>query len=359
MAFTRPELETIYSRMKSDTEARITGQAAIPRFSLLGVILYVFAAAIYLVYGFLVFLAEQLFPDTATVEYLDRLAIMYNLPRKSAEFAEGTIQFSGTPGTVIPAGTLLQDDNGQEYATVSEVTVAGDGTVNADIQAQEAGAQGNTTDSTLDLVSPLAGVDTEANIITALNGGQDRETDESLRARILQRLRNAPASGNAADYRRWARSVEGVSKVWVLDAVAYNGPGTVGVIVATGTLDPVDPAVKTDTEAYIETQRPLGANVDVLDPNNVIIDFIINITPNTLDIRTGVTDRLNSYLLANSEPGGLLRISEIRDTIYSAGMTDYIIIDITKDGASQPVENLQMSGIELAQLGTITFNELV
>jgi len=315
MAWERESLNTIHGRMKADAEARVTNGVTIPRFSLLGVILIVVSGAIHLVYGFLAFLARQLFLDTAEAEYLDRKARSYGLPRK----ATGT----------------------------------------TDIQSNTSGAVGNTDETTLQLTTPIAGVESETLVTTQPNGGQDRETDDQLRARLLQRTQNPPASGSDSDYVRWATSVEGVSRAWTLAAEDYQGAGSVGVIIADGNLDPVGSTVHQNVEDYIATVRPVTASPDVIDVITSLVKYTVSITPNVQEIRDAITQQTDTYLLASSDPGGKVLISGIRAAITSGGAADYVITAMEKDGnVIAPVGDIDLDFYEVAKLDFFEFSTL-
>lgn len=308
MAFSRPTLNTIYLRIKVDMESRVTSGVKIPKFSLLGIMAIVFAGAVHLLYAYLVFISDQLFVDTATTEWLDRLANIYGVPRKAAAFSSGQVTFTGVNTTVIPEGTSLQNNDGLTFSTVAEVTITG-GSAVADVQADIAGVSGNITDTSLFLVSPLVDVDTEAFVTTAFGGGQDQETDPELRLRLLQRIQNPPSSGTKADYIRWALEVAGVGKAWVLAAEEYAGAGTVAVSIATTALEPVDSVVHQNVVDYIASVKPVGANVDVEDVVTKNTDYQISITPNTLDLRNSISDNLKDLHLVEAQPGGTLLIT--------------------------------------------------
>ncbi len=329
-------------------EARVTSGTKIPRFSLLGVLALVFAGAVHLLYGYLVWLSRQLFVPTADEWYLVNVhALKYGLPRKAATFAEGRVQLQGTPATVVPEGTVLQNSAGLQYVTVSEAILDGVGFALADIQATTAGEAGNTSDASLFLYNPLVGVNTAATVQVAPTGGQDVETVEELRARLLQRTQNPPSSGTASDYVRWALEVEGVGKAWCLPAEEYAGPGTVGIVVATSDLGVVDPAVKADAQAYIDTVRPVGAQATVEDIVPVLVVYDISITPNTQDIRDAVDTNLRNLHLIEAEPGGVFLLSRIRSAVSSSGATDYDITEIYTDGTPQGVANIATAGLQV------------
>ena len=100
----------------------------------------------------------------------------------------------------------------------------------------------------LTLDSPIVGVNASANVTAgALTGGADAEDDDSLRARLLARIKEPPQGGSKADYVTWALEVPGVTRAWCypeemgdgtvtlrcagVDAtiVAEAGPGEVSV----------------------------------------------------------------------------------------------------------------------------------
>ena len=343
----RPTLDEIYTRVKADMETRVTSGTKIPKKSLLGILAIVFSGAVYLLYGFLATILDQLFPDTATTFFLDRIANLYGLPRKAATFAEGTVQFTGTDGTLVSQGTKVQNSEGLIYLTISATTITS-GIAVADIQAEEEGAASNTTETELELVAAQTGVDTLVTASVPPEGGQEKETDSALRARILQRLRNPPSSGTVADYVRWAGEVAGVGKVWALAAEDFAGAGTVGVVIATEDLNVVSPTVKANTQTYIDTVRPVGAAASVVDPLPKPVEFDIKITPNITQTQTSVDTKLNEFFLASTAPGGTLLISHIRSAIASALVLDYEITDIRVSGISIGVNSIETEGLDLA-----------
>lgn len=358
MSWNRESLNVIYERMKADAEARVTGGVRIPRFSLMGVILIVVAGAIHLVYGFLAWLSRQLFLDTAEAEFLDRKGREFGLPRKAATYSEGAIQFLGVPGSVILAGTDVQNSDGIIYATIDEVILDVGGLGYTTIQATTEGTDGNTTENTLRLSTPIAGVESDVTVTEAPTGGENRESDDELRARLFQRVQNPPASGNAADYVRWATSVEGVSKAWVFGAEDFAGSGSVGVVIADGNLNPVSPVVKQDVIDVIDEARPITAAPQVLDVIASALYYEIAITPNAQEVRDAVTQQVETYLLATANPGGTVLISGIRAAITSGGAADYDILAMEKDGTPVPEDDVVLGDYEVGKLDSITFTDL-
>ena len=85
------------------------------------------------------------------------------------------------------------------------------------IESDDTGSAVNLDNGeTVTLNSPIAGVD---NILTAdagaVGGGTDTETEASTRNRLLERIQNPVAHYNSADIETLARTVNGVTRVFV------------------------------------------------------------------------------------------------------------------------------------------------
>lgn len=65
----------------------------------------------------------QLFPQTATDEFLDLWGGYEGLERLTATQASGPIAITGTAGTIIPAGTLLSSATGLQYETLTSASI--------------------------------------------------------------------------------------------------------------------------------------------------------------------------------------------------------------------------------------------
>src|SRR4051794_25878088 len=77
--------------------------------------------------------SKQLLPDTADSEALDRHARIWLSEggRRAPEYAAGTLVVTGTPGALLPAGTLLSTGDGDDevaYQTTAAVVLAGSST---------------------------------------------------------------------------------------------------------------------------------------------------------------------------------------------------------------------------------------
>lgn len=69
-------------------------------------------------------LLKQLFPQTATDEYLESWASWFGITRKDPVKAEGYVVFTGVTSTAIPISTLIQKADGTQYETQVASTIS-------------------------------------------------------------------------------------------------------------------------------------------------------------------------------------------------------------------------------------------
>lgn len=355
MPFNRPTVETIYQRIKSDMETRLTGDVKIARFSVLGVIAKIFAGTIHLCYGVLVWLADQLFPDTAEQDYLDRQAALKDVTRKAATFADGQIEMTGVDGTNIPAGTIWQNSEGVQYST-DVLAIISSGSATVEVTSIDPGSASNTSELELAILNPIINLDSTAQVAQVIGGGADEETDAELRERLLALYASPLAGGRAADYEQWALEVAGVGDAWVFDA--FSGPSTVGVVVSDGEGQIVDPGVKTNCQENIDDNRPLGVVATVYDILPKAITLDVNILPNNGTIQTNINNNLTSLFETSANPGGTIFLSQIRTAIGTSTVVDYEILEIYIDGVANGVNDIELTGFEYPNFASVTYGDL-
>lgn len=350
MPFERPSLTDLIDRAAADIETRLPGTDARLRRSNLNVLARVHAGAVHGLYGYLDYLARQLMVDMAEGAYLERYASIWGVPRLPAAFAAGNVTFTGTTGTVVPAGTELQRADGQVYATTADVTLTS-GTGTTAVRAAVAGAAGNASAGvSLTLSAPIAGINTAVTVsVGGLSQGADVEDDDSLRSRILRRIQEPPHGGNRGDYVGWALEVPGVTRAWCYPLEL--GPGTVTVrFVRDDDASPIpDAGEVAAVQAYIEERRPVTAQVTVVAPIAVPLDFDITLVPNTAATRAAVEAELADVLRREAEPGGTILISHLREAIsVAAGETNHIL--------NSPSADVTFTTGQIATLGTFTWS---
>jgi len=309
---------------------------------------------------------RRAFVQTTFGEYLDLRAEEYDVERRPAVAATGSVTFTGTPGTVIPAGTRVATPANEntlsvEFQTLAEVTIGDTGSATADIEALEAGASGNVASNTITLMlESISGITSVTNP-EPTTGGLDEEDDESLRARILESAKKDEGDGNVSDYEIWAKEVSGVGNVLV--EPLWQGEGTVRVVILDpdgrfapqSTIDAMQEYLDPGGQGIGEGKAPVGARVTVTTAEVRLIDAsILGLVPEagyTLDqAKTNAKEALANYLKKIS-PSGTIRIKGAEAEIINApGVLD--MGELLLDGAR---DNITLEVTELADLGSVSY----
>jgi uncharacterized phage protein gp47/JayE len=357
MPFNRPTPQQIRDRLAAEIESALPGADARTRRSVEGVLVRAMSVASYSLHEHLDWISNQILPDTAEAEILERHASLWGIQRRSATPAIGTIRFTGLIGTLIPAGSLLRRSDDVRFVTVADATLTAV-TIDVAVTASVPGAAGNTpTGSKLTLVAPIAGIQSQALVVADVSGnglttGADLESDDDLRTRVITRMQKPPQGGADYDYLAWAQDVAGVAvgKVWVYPG--WMGLGTVGLafLIKAGTGYAIPSAADiAAVQAHINAVRPVTAQVYVFGPTIYPVALTIRLTPDTTATRTAVTAELTDFFTREAEPGGVLYLSRLRAAISVAVGEDHHEL-------LSPTTAIVPPAAQLPQLGVITWD---
>lgn len=342
MPFETPSLPVLIDRTQSDlandslrrSDAQVLARAL--------------SGAVYGLYGYLDWIADQVLPDRADDETLERIAnLRLSQPRKPGQPAEGAVSFSAAAGAVLDVDVVLQAGDGRTYkVTTGVTTVAGGNTTT--IAAVDAGTLGNADAGlALTLVQPVAGVTNAFTVLApGLTGGIAQESVELLRARVVRSYRIVAHGGSADDYETWALEVPGVTRAWCLGN--YLGGGTVGLFVMRdGDLDPFPNAMQlAEVKAHIEPLRPVTAELYVFAPVKVLVPYTIHLVPDTTAGRAAVQAQLVDLHAREAGLGSKLLQSHIREAISSAtGEFDHQLVIPAADVPATANQLLTFGGI--------------
>ena len=295
------------------------------------------------------------FVDETSGRFIDKNAAGYGITRKPGTAASVLLTFTGLAGTTIPAGTLCVTQDGLGFATDEALTLgeSGSGTVTA--TADAVGTAYNVpAGAIIRMQQAVSGVTALTNEEAAA-GGTDPETDAALFARLDAYKKTPPTSGNDRHYHQWALAVNGVGAASVIRC--WDGPGTVKVIIADMALRPVEEELRAEVAAYIETQRPVTAEVTVESAAGVPITVSVTVTTDgtvsKLNTEKELTERLVEYL-------GSIAFTEGAEVVYNRvlaivmglpGVTD--CADLLVGGGT---DNVSLDANEIPMLGTVTVN---
>lgn len=324
MPWVTPSLRQVRAIVRDDITAALSGALVVGN-SVLRVMADANAGLAHLTMRYIDWLARQLMPDTAETEWLDRHGNIWltnadgSVGRKVAAFATGTVNLTGTVGSIIPQGTRL--DGAVEYETTAEV-VLGSGETPASVIALSGGAIGNLgVGETLSVLGIVSGLDRTATVID-ITGGTDEENDDDLRMRVLLRIRNPPMGGDAADYVNWTLAYSGVTRAWA--APLEQGMGTVTVRFLMDELRPPYGLPNADdllaVAIWMDSVRPVAIkDFFVVAPILQFYDLTITgLDDDSPDVRARIEAALHLLDLRKSAPGQTMYRSWVSEAISSA-----------------------------------------
>jgi uncharacterized phage protein gp47/JayE len=304
------------------------------------------------------YLAKQMFLTTATGQYLVMLASDVGIYRKAAAAASGRIAGTGMPGVTYPAGIRFMSGSNTYVATAS-ATAGDDGVLSFPVTSEDLAvaanreADGMLTLSDVVLWPGLGSLWTVA--AGGLGGGADVESDESLRARALQRKRNPPGGGTLTDYERIALSVPGVAKAWAFRDV--SAPGFVVVFfLFEGRTDLIpQPSDVAAVQAAIDAERLIRvddsvAQAPIAHPIDVTIE---GLSADTEEVRGLIATNLRAMFRDRCRPGipadvFILSRSWISETIsQTVGEDRHTLL--------QPAADIILTDGHFPVLGTVTY----
>lgn len=348
--WSRDTISVIRDRIAGDFNTYISGVDARIRHSLFNVFASVFAGLRWEVDNYLDWIANQSHPLYATESNLDAWGRVWDTGRTQAAKASGTCTMTGTNGSVIPTGTVLQLLDLTQFVVTQDATIAA-GVATASIVALDYGISGNQAAGVIiSLYQPITGVNA-TGVLVSTGGGGDIETDADYRIRILDRIRNPPHGGNEQDYVLWALDASpDVTNAWVYPN--ENGIGTVVVRIMMydkylgGIPLSADLTMVSD---YIEPLRPVTASVSVVAPVAVALNITIdNLASDTTAIRDAITAEIKDMLRRKAEPGGKIYLSWISEAIS-------IVAGEKRHTLTAPVTDITYSAGQIPVLGTITY----
>lgn len=348
MSYVRPTLSELATQIENDIYTRFGSSSRPVRFSVNKILSRVIAGAVHLTYGYIDFCMKQIIVDSASSEYLDRWALVWGLQRKLPNKSEGLVIFSGNDGAKIPAFTQIQTSDNFLFQTLFDAVIQ-NGVALVKIQAMIPCADGNMQGGiALNLVSPISNI--ESNCVLDVNGtfnGTDIESDDSLRVRILDRIRNAPCAGNKKDYETWCLQVPGVTRAWCYPQ--YLGDGNVGLSFVRDNDENIIPNEEQLKQVYntISSVMPCTALLKVFSPTQNVVDFTIKSTDISVDAKKQISDQLKFLFFNIANPSCTIYISDILESLAS-------IKTIQRISLISPTQDIALDDKSVGIVGVIT-----
>lgn len=342
MPINRPTLQDIVSRIDADMSSSLLNGSPILRRSFEWVTSRVLAAISHMFYGFLVWISRQQSPYTQDSIELERYADQWGVVRRSSQASVGSAIFTGTNGSNVPLGTVLQTATGIQFSTTEAGSISS-GSCTVDIAAVIGGTSGNVDPSTpLSLISPLIGIQMSATVANAgTAGGGEAETDTGLRERLLSRLQKPPQGGSENDYVQWALEISGVYRAFCFPLYDHtnqtdNQPGNVGITFITADSENPVPLstdqIVTNVRNNIATKGPITAIKTTYAPTKLDVPIDIELSDNSDSAWDAIVSEIRIMILREAAPGKKLLLSHLLIAIGSAvGNGDYHLNSPTDD----------------------------
>lgn len=268
---------------------------------------------------------DAAFASTSWGIYLTARCADFGIDRKTAVKAHGEVTITGQPRAWIPARSLFQSLSGLKYYTTEETYIDEEGTVIVPVEAETAGTKYNIEANQITLIPMSIGGVSSVNNEKPMIDGFDEESDESLYQRYSDYIRLPATSGNVYHYNNWTTSVAGVGGCKVTEN-AY-GAGTVGIAVVDSNGNPASADLIQKVKDYIESVRPVGAQVTITTPQTQTIDITVSglIGGGTEE---AFTTSLSAYFRKFGFNMDKVSPAVIAKQLFASGYTDYSSISL-------------------------------
>lgn len=228
---------------------------------------------------------RQAFVQTAQGESLDYLAVIAGLSRYPASAAVRLGVFNANVG-IGARFSAINGENSINFisSAVATASESAEGFYYYQMTAETAGAIGNEYTGPILPISTIPGL-TSAEITDILIPGDNTETDEKLRERIIEALNERPFGGNIASYRQYVLGLDGVGSVQVYPT--WNGGGTVKLSVLGADWLPASEELVESVQNAVDPppnqglglgMAPIGAQVTVAAPTGLTVNVSATLT---------------------------------------------------------------------------------
>lgn len=207
---------------------------------------------------------NDVMPDTATADMADRWGGIRGVRRKTAtaSFKSKALRFNGVTGTPVPDQTLLvHTPTGLQYRTSGAQIVGATGNIDTDVVSIDVGRKTRlNAGEVLTIQQGIPGVQDDAKLVLDIDqGGDDVELDGDYVPRYLQRFKNPPLGGTAANFEDQATSQSGIAEAFCYPLRAGFGTVDLAVLHAgSGSLRILTAGEVTALQAVLNALRPVA-----------------------------------------------------------------------------------------------------
>lgn len=320
---------------------------------------------------------RETYIKTAQGEFLDYRAVEHGTSRYAATNAEVKARFNDDDGNPVNV------EVGDRFASIAEspifytvIKANDDGT--AEMQAEEAGTSANSYIGQALPVTPNDNL-AWAEITEVTIPARDEETDDHLRARLLNSNSWVAYGGNVADYLDMISKIHDVGATQVYPT--WDGAGTVKLVILNNDLMPASQTLTKKVKEEIDPEEsttqgyglaPIDHRVTVVAPETFEVNITMNVTiagnANIDTIRTNIKASLEELFKSlrrdwstiDSANGRGYKLTVYRSKILSRVMTLEGVTNATMPQLNGKDEDLQLvfsnTTSQLPVLGEVTVN---
>jgi uncharacterized phage protein gp47/JayE len=229
-----------------------------------------------------------------------------------------------------------------------------------DVLSQTAGADTQLFNGdALAIETQIAGLSSNAyTMFSDISGGTNDETYEEWKERVVYRYQHPITYFNVANITTVAKSIEGVTRVWVQECTPDVGQVTV-YFCRDNDVDIIPDAteiqqVKNAVDA-MRTVKDDPADIFVYAPTKVAVDITFSsITPDTPTMRTAIINSIRQMFTNNIDLGTSVSLDKLKSAIqYSFDLESGKQLDTYT--LTAPSTDIAVTSGQLAVMGTVTF----
>lgn len=299
------------------------------------------------------------FADTAPREYLIRRAA----ERGITPFPATNSIRQGTFNIDVPIGSRYSLGE-YNYIVTEKIS---DGVFR--MMCETLGEVGNVDFGNLIPIEYINGL-TSAVLGDILIPGEEEETTEALRARYMRSFSSVAFGGNRADYKEKTNALPGVGGTRVIRA--WNGPGTVELIIIGSDYKPPSSTLVNDVQQAIDPIGQQGEGVGIAPIDHIVtvnavgettVDIGLSITFQSGfvwdDVRPQVTQIINEYFAELSQAWAvsqddnsttIVRIVQIESRLLNVNG----ILDLANTTLNGGTTNIEVTSENIPKVGVIS-----
>jgi uncharacterized phage protein gp47/JayE len=218
--------------------------------------------------------------------------------------------------------------------------------------------------TTLTLETPIIGVDDDLLVDfgtdgDGLSGAADIQSDEDLRSELLERIANPVAHFNTSDIVTKAKTVAGVTRVFVSESFPLDGQVTV-LFMRDNDTETIPNLAQVET-VKLALNEILPANTDftndliVAAPGEEVVNFVFSaLSPGSESMQAAVTASLEQFFAEETEVGEDVLEVAFGAAIYNTldPVTGLTVTSFT----TTPAANVVVAAGDIGTLGTVAYN---